>query len=629
MSAPATRAPEPSTKVAETNGASHVQPNGKHANRVAPHQMTGAEAVVRSLEELGVEVIFGIPGGAVLPVYDPLFDSEKLRHVLVRHEQGAGHAASGYAHANGRVGVMIATSGPGATNLVTPLADAQMDSVPVVAITGQVGRSLIGTDAFQEADITGMTMPITKHNFLIRNGDDIPRMIAEAFHIASTGRPGAVLVDIPKDLLQGPCMFSWPPEMDLPGYKPNTKPHSRQIKEAAKLIVAARKPVLYVGGGVIRGEACDELAELAELTGIPVVTTLMARGAFPDSHRQNLGMPGMHGTVAAVAGLQKSDLLITLGARFDDRVTGKLESFAPGAKVIHADIDPAEIGKNRHADVPIVGDIKAVIAELIEVLRKDRGGDDRIGNEGVDDPDLAEWWSYLDGLRATYPLSYDPQHDGSLSPEYVIERLGRIAGPDAIYVAGVGQHQMWAAQFISYEKPRTWLNSGGLGTMGYAVPAAMGAKMACPDAEVWAIDGDGCFQMTNQELATCAIEGVPIKVALINNGNLGMVRQWQTLFYGERYSQTDLSTHSHRIPDFVKLAEALGCVGMRCERAEDVDDVINAARAINDRPVVIDFIVGADAQVWPMVAAGTGNDQIMAARNIRPLFDEDNSEGRA
>jgi len=634
VSAPATRAPEAAkTEAAKTNGAhdTHAagKASGKHAKHIAPHQLTGAEAVVRSLEELGVEIIFGIPGGAVLPVYDPLFDSQKLRHVLVRHEQGAGHAASGYAHATGKVGVMIATSGPGATNLVTPLADAQMDSVPVVAITGQVGRSLIGTDAFQEADITGMTMPITKHNFLIRNGDDIPRMIAEAFHIASTGRPGAVLVDIPKDLLQGQCTFSWPPEMDLPGYKPNTKPHSRQIKEAAKLIVAARKPVLYVGGGVIRGDACDELAELAELTGIPVVTTLMARGAFPDSHRQNLGMPGMHGTVAAVAGLQKSDLLITLGARFDDRVTGKLDSFAPGAKVIHADIDPAEIGKNRHADVPIVGDIKAVIAELIEVLRKDRGGDDRIGNEGVEDPDLADWWSYLDGLRATYPLSWDPQTDGSLSPEYVISELGKIAGPDAIYVAGVGQHQMWAAQFISYEKPRTWLNSGGLGTMGYAVPAAMGAKMACPDAEVWAIDGDGCFQMTNQELATCAIEGVPIKVALINNGNLGMVRQWQTLFYGERYSQTDLSTHSHRIPDFVKLAEALGCVGLRCERAEDVDDVINQARAINDRPVVIDFIVGADAQVWPMVAAGAGNDQIMAARNIRPLFDEDNSEGRA
>lgn len=632
MSAPATRAPGPSTYAAESNGAHEAATSvkhAKHANHVPAQQMTGAEAVVRALEELDVEVIFGIPGGAVLPVYDPLFDSTKLRHVLVRHEQGAGHAASGYAHATGRVGVMIATSGPGATNLVTPLADAQMDSIPVVAITGQVGRSLIGTDAFQEADITGMTMPITKHNFLIRDGDDIARSIAEAFHIASTGRHGAVLVDIPKDVLQGQCTFSWPPELDLPGYKPNTKPHSRQIKEAAKLIVAARKPVLYVGGGVIRGEACDELLELAELTGIPVVTTLMARGAFPDSHVQNLRMPGMHGTVAAVAALQRSDLLITLGARFDDRVTGKLDSFAPDAKVIHADIDPAEIGKNRPADVPIVGDIKAVIDELIAVLRKDRGGDDRIGNEGLADPDLADWWSYLNGLRETYPLSWDPQSDGSLSPEFVISELGRIAGPDAIYVAGVGQHQMWAAQFISYEKPRTWLNSGGLGTMGYAVPAAMGAKMACPDAEVWAIDGDGCFQMTNQELATCAVEGVPIKVAVINNGNLGMVRQWQTLFYGERYSQTGLSTHSHRIPDFVKLAEAFGCVGLRCEREEDVEDVINQARAINDRPVVIDFIVGADAQVWPMVAAGTGNDQIMAARDIRPLFDEDNSEGRA
>ena len=625
MSAPATRATD---SAAPSNGA-HEKRNGHSSGRVEPQQMTGAEAVVRSLEELGVDLIFGIPGGAVLPVYDPLFESTKLRHVLVRHEQGAGHAASGYAHATGRVGVMMATSGPGATNLVTPLADAQMDSVPVVAITGQVGRSLIGTDAFQESDITGITMPCTKHNFLVRDGDDIARMIAEAFHIAATGRPGAVLVDIPKDVLQGQCTFSWPPQLELPGYKPNTKPHARQIKEAAKLISAARKPVLYVGGGVIRGEACAELAELAELTGIPVVTTLMARGAFPDSHPQNLRMPGMHGTVAAVAALQKSDLLITLGARFDDRVTGKLESFAPGAKVIHADIDPAEIGKNRHADVPIVGDIKAVIRDLVDVLRKRSAGPDRIGNEGVEDPDLAPWWSYLNNVRETYPLSYGPQSDGSLSPEYVIEKLGEIAGPDAIYVAGVGQHQMWAAQFISYEKPRTWLNSGGLGTMGYAIPAAMGAKMACPDAEVWPIDGDGCFQMTNQELATCAVEGVPIKVALINNGNLGMVRQWQTLFYGERYSNTDLVTHSQRIPDFVKLAEAMGCVGLRCEREEDVADVINQARAINDRPVVIDFIVGADAQVWPMVAAGTGNDEIMAARNIRPLFDEDNSEGRA
>ncbi len=612
----------PSVKAARAVAAESQRSPASQRKVVASEQLTGAQSVIRSLEELDVEVIFGIPGGAVLPVYDPLFDSVKLRHVLVRHEQGAGHAASGYAHATGKVGVCMATSGPGATNLVTPLADAQMDSIPVVAITGQVGRSLIGTDAFQEADISGITMPITKHNFLVRSGDEIPQVLAEAFHIAASGRPGAVLVDIPKDVLQGQCTFSWPPRMDLPGYKPNTKPHNRQVREAAKLIAGASKPVLYVGGGVIRGDASEQLLELAELTGIPVVTTLMARGAFPDSHPQNLGMPGMHGTVAAVAALQRSDLLIALGTRFDDRVTGKLESFAPEAKVIHADIDPAEIGKNRHADVPIVGDVKAVITDLTAALHHDAAP----GSVGQDN--IAEWWEYLNGIQSTYPLSYGPQSDGSLSPEFVISTLGAIAGPDAVYVAGVGQHQMWAAQFIRYEKPRTWLNSGGLGTMGYAVPAAMGAKLARPEAEVWAIDGDGCFQMTNQELATCAIEGAPIKVALINNGNLGMVRQWQTLFYEERYSQTDLATHSHRIPDFVKLAEALGCVGLRCEREEDVADVINQARAINDRPVVIDFIVGADAQVWPMVAAGTSNDEIQAARGIRPLFD-DESEGHA
>ena len=611
MSAPTTRPQEWSAPAQPADGGTTAGRHSGQAKRIAPQQLTGAQAVVRSLEELGVDVIFGIPGGAVLPVYDPLFDSHKLRHVLVRHEQGAGHAASGYAHATGRVGVCMATSGPGATNLVTPIADAQMDSIPVVAITGQVGRPMIGTDAFQEADISGITMPITKHNYLVRSGDDIPRVIAEAFHIAASGRPGAVLVDIPKDVLQGQCTFSWPPVMELPGYKPNTKPHAKQIREAARLIAAARKPILYVGGGVIRGDASAQLLDLAELTGIPVVTTLMARGAFPDSHPQHLGMPGMHGTVAAVAGLQRSDLIIGLGARFDDRVTGKLDSFAPEAKVIHADIDPAEIGKNRNADVPIVGDVKAVITDLTEALRKTGGSAER----------LDDWWEYLKDVKETYPLSYGPQSDGSLSPEYVIETLGKIAGPDAVYVAGVGQHQMWAAQFISYEKPRTWLNSGGLGTMGYAIPAAMGAKLARPDAEVWTIDGDGCFQMTNQELATCAIEGAPIKVAIINNGNLGMVRQWQSLFYDERYSQTDLATHSHRIPDFVKLAEALGCVGLRCEREEDVVDVINQARAINDRPVVIDFIVGADAQVWPMVAAGTSNDEIQAARGIRPLFD--------
>ena len=620
MSAPTTRPPEP---VHKANGVSDAaKPLVKTPRTVAPQQLTGAQAVIRSLEELDVEVIFGIPGGAVLPVYDPLFDSQKLRHVLVRHEQGAGHAASGYAHATGKVGVMMATSGPGATNLVTPLADAQMDSIPVVAITGQVGRGLIGTDAFQEADISGITMPITKHNFLVRDGNDIARVMAEAFHIAKSGRPGAVLVDIPKDVLQGQCTFSWPPVMDLPGYKPNTKPHSRQVREAAKLIAAARKPVLYVGGGVIRGEATQQLMDLAELTGIPVVTTLMARGAFPDSHPQNLGMPGMHGTVAAVAALQKSDLLIALGTRFDDRVTGKLDSFAPEAKVIHADIDPAEIGKNRNADVPIVGDVKAVIGDLIEALRHYGVG---AGSIKID-----KWWEYLSATRSTYPLSYGPQSDGSLSPEYVIETLGRIAGPEALYVAGVGQHQMWAAQFISYENPRTWLNSGGLGTMGFAIPAAMGAKFARPEAEVWAIDGDGCFQMTNQELATCTVEGAPIKVAIINNGNLGMVRQWQTLFYEERYSQTGLGTHGgQRVPDFVKLAEAYGCVGLRCERAEDVEDVINQARAINDRPVVIDFIVGADAQVWPMVAAGMSNDEIQAAKGIRPLFDDSENEGHA
>ncbi|MVU76442.1 acetolactate synthase large subunit [Nocardia sp. ET3-3] len=611
---PSARKPAPS---AQPTAAPAATPNRR---QVPPERVTGAQSVVRSLEELGVDTVFGIPGGAILPVYDPLFDSTKVRHVLVRHEQGAGHAATGYAQATGKVGVCMATSGPGATNLVTPIADAQMDSVPLVAITGQVGRSLIGTDAFQEADISGITMACTKHNFLVTDPIDIPRMIAEAFHLAATGRPGAVLVDIPKDVLQAQTTFSWPPEMKLPGYRPVTKPHGKQVREAARMIMDAKAPVLYVGGGVIKADANEELLELAELTGIPVVTTLMARGAFPDSHTLNMGMPGMHGTVGAVAALQRSDLLITLGARFDDRVTGQLDSFAVGAKVIHADIDPAEIGKNRHADVPIVGDCREVITELIETLKADPAASGKAPLL-----DLTEWWAYLSNVRDSYPLGWKTPSDGSLSPEFVIEKLGQMAGPDAIYCAGVGQHQMWAAQFVKYEKPRTWLNSGGLGTMGYAVPAAMGAKMGMPDREVWAIDGDGCFQMTNQELATCAVEGVPIKVALINNGNLGMVRQWQTLFYEQRYSNTDLGTHTLRIPDFVKLAEALGCHGIRVEKEEDVEAAIREAQSINDRPVVIDFIVGKDAQVWPMVAAGTSNDEIMAARGIRPLFDDDES----
>ena len=590
-----------------------------------PRPCTGAQSLVRSLEAAGVELVFGIPGGAVLPAYDPLLDSTVVRHVLVRHEQGAGHAAEGYAQATGRVGVCMATSGPGATNLVTPIADAYMDSVPIVAITGQVPRGSIGTDAFQEADICGITIPITKHNFLVQHAEDIPRVIAEAFHIASTGRPGPVLVDVPKDVLQARTTFAWPSSVELPGYRPVLRPHGKQVREAARLIAEARRPVLYVGGGVLKAKASPQLRRLAELTGIPVVTTLMARGAFPDSHRQHLGMPGMHGTVAAVTALQKSDLLITLGARFDDRVTGKLSTFAPDARVIHADVDPAEISKNRLADVPIVGDCREVIEQLIDAVQAEYDAHRRA--------DLTGWWKQLDGWRETYPLGYEWPADGSLAPQYVIERLGIIAGPEALYVAGVGQHQMWAAQFISYENPYTWLNSGGLGTMGYAVPAAMGAKMGRPDATVWAIDGDGCFQMTNQELATCALEGVPIKVAVINNGNLGMVRQWQTLFYDERYSSTDLGTHAlspapgrsgvGRVPDFVKLAEAFGCVGMRCEGREDVDATIGKAMEIDDVPVVIDFVVGKDAMVWPMVPAGTSNDEILAARNVRPSFDED------
>ncbi len=579
-------------------------------------QVTGAQSLVTSLERAGVDTIFGIPGGAILPAYDPLMDSSRIRHILVRHEQGAGHAAQGYAAATGRVGVCMATSGPGATNLVTPIADAHMDSVPMVAVTGQVGAASIGTDAFQEADIRGITMPITKHNFLVTDPAEIPRRIAEAFHIASSGRPGPVLVDIAKSALTAQTTFRWPDEIQLPGYRPTTKPHGKQIREAARLILESRRPVLYVGGGVIRAGASAELRTLAELAGLPVVTTLMARGAFPDSHALHFGMPGMHGTVAAVGALQRSDLIISLGARFDDRVTGNLDSFAPGARIIHADIDPAEIGKNRKTDVPIVGDAREVIAELVVALRKAADA----GEHG----DFEEWLTWLTGVRGRYPLGYDQPNDGSLAPQYVIERLGKIAGPEAIYAAGVGQHQMWATHYVGYENPRTWINSGGLGTMGFAVPAAMGAKVGCPDKTVWAIDGDGCFQMTNQELATCAINDIPIKVAIINNESLGMVRQWQTLFYNSRYSNTDLHTGAdRRIPDFVKLADAYGCVGLSCESPDDVDATIEKAMSIDDQPVVVDFRVHRDAMVWPMVAAGTSNDDIKYARDLAPEFDKD------
>jgi len=572
-------------------------------------EITGAQALVNALEDSGVDVMFGIPGGAILPAYDPIFDS-KIRHILVRHEQGAGHAATGYAQVTGRVGVCIATSGPGATNLVTPIADAQMDSVPIVAITGQVPSAAIGTDAFQEADIRGITMPVTKHNYLITDPAQIPRAIAEAFYIASSGRPGPVLVDIAKDALQKMTSYNYPKKLNLLGYNPQIEPNSEAIRDAASLIAQSSKPIFYIGGGVIKANAAKELLLLAELVGAPVVTTLMARGAFPDSHSQHLGMPGMHGTVAAVTGLQKADLLITLGARFDDRVTGKLSTFAPNAKIIHADIDPAEIGKNRYADVPIIGDLGPIIRALIPAVKAEFA---------KNKADITQWWRQMNSLRQKYPLGYNEPSDGSLSPQYVIERIGAITGPDGIYVAGVGQHQMWASQFVKYEKPRTWLNSGGLGTMGYAVPAAMGAKVGAPDTPVWAIDGDGCFQMTNQELVTCALNNIPIKVAVINNESLGMVRQWQTLFYKERYSNTDL--HSKRIPDFAKLAEAMGCVGLRCESKGDVDKIIKEANAINDAPVIVDFSVHRDAMVWPMVAAGTSNDDILIAKEMAPDWD--------
>jgi len=546
----------------------------KHVPTANGTEMTGATSLVKSLEAAGVEVMFGLPGGAILPAYDPIYDST-IRHILVRHEQGAGHAATGYAQVTGRAGVCIATSGPGATNLVTPLMDAAMDSVPLVAITGQVPSAAIGTDAFQEADIRGITMPFTKHNYLVTDPAQIPGVIAEAFHIATTGRPGPVLVDVAKDALQKMTTYNWPTSINLAGYKPQTTPDSQAISDAAALIAQSSKPVFYVGGGVIKANAHKELRQLVELLGGPVVTTLMARGAFPDSHPLHMGMPGMHGTVAAVTALQKADLLITLGARFD-----------------------------------VVGDVKETITALIPALK---------AALAKNKPDLTAWLRQMNSLKSTYPLGFDTPDDGSLSPQLVIQRLGQISGTDTIFTAGVGQHQMWASQFISYEHPRTWLNSGGAGTMGYGVPAAMGAKVGAPDATVWAIDGDGCFQMTNQELVTCALNNIPIKVAIINNESLGMVRQWQTLFYDSRYSNTSLD--SKRVPNFPMLAESMGCVGLSCERPEDLDKTIERAMSINDQPVVVDFRVHRDAMVWPMVAAGTSNDEIMIARATAPDWD--------
>jgi len=573
-------------------------------------KVTGAQALFKALEGEGVEVVFGIPGGAILPAYDPLIDS-RVRHVLCRHEQGAGHAAEGYAWATGKVGVCMATSGPGGCNLVTALADAKMDSVPIVAITGQVPTPVVGNDAFQEADITGITMPITKHNMLVKSPDEVARSIREAFHIARTGRPGPVLVDLPKDVLIGETTWSWPETVDLPGYKPTTKGNLRQVRTAARMILESRRPVLYVGGGVIKAEASKELFALATEGRLPVVTTLMARGAFPDTHELALGMPGMHGAYTAVTAMQKADLLVALGARFDDRVTGQLATFAPHAKVIHVDIDPAEIGKNRAADVPIVGDARDVIAKLHTELR-------RLQEEHGGVPDRGEWLAQLLEWRERHPFRYEQSADGPLKPQFCIERLYEHAG-DAIVVAGVGQHQMWASQLWRFEEPRTWINSGGLGTMGFAVPAALGAKVGRPDRRVIAIDGDGCFQMTAQELATSRTENVPFVTAIINNAHLGMVRQWQELFYEERYSQVYLS---YDVPDYVKLAEAYGAVGLRAEHPDEVDAVIEKALSVEDRSVVIDFRVDAREMCFPMVPAGASNDDIvLGPEGLKPVKD--------
>lgn len=579
--------------------------------------MTGAEAIVRSLEELGVEEVFGMPGGAILPTFDPLMDS-KIRHILIRHEQGAGHAAEGYAISSGKVGCAIVTSGPAAMNTMTALANAYLDSVPIVIITGQVGANLIGTDAFQEADVVGASMPVSKHSFLVTDAQEIPSRIAEAFKIAATGRPGPVLVDITKTAQTEELEFSWPPKMDIPGFREPGRPSNKQIRAAAKAIAEADAPVLYVGGGVIRGDASENLMELVKITDAPVVTTLTGKGAVPDSDPHNLGMPGMHGTVAAVGALQRADLLITLGARFDDRVTGQLDSFAPRAKVVHVDIDPAEISKNRHADVPIVGDLNRVLEGLNKELPKVLPDNYR--------EDLSGWWRYLNRLRESYPLGWSDPEPGLLAPQQVLTRISELSGPDAVYATGVGQHQMWAAQFLRIEKPRRFVSSSGLGTMGFGLPSGIGAKVSNPDDVVWVIDGDGSFQMTLQELATAVTNGIPVKIALINNTVLGMVRQWQNLFYNERYSYTDLThgeDNAEQVPDFVALAQAYSIPARRVNKEEDVDEAIEWALSINDSPVLIDFRVSKDEMVWPMVAAGVSNDDIRYARGMAPIWSED------
>ena len=598
-------------------------------------KMTGAQALIRALEDLGVQDVFGLPGGAILPVFHAINDDTKFRFTLVRHEQAAGHAAEGYAVATGRVGVCIVTSGPGATNMITPIADANMDSVPLVVITGQVGVNAIGTDAFQEADIVGATYPVVKHSYLVTRAQDIPRVLAEAHYIARSGRPGPVVVDLTKTAQTGEMYYSWPQRMILPGYNPTTKAHGRVISDAAKLFAQSYRPVLYVGGGAVRSNASAEVAELAEVTGAPIVTTLPARGIVPNSNPKALGMLGMHGAVAATAAAQRCDLLVAIGARFDDRVTGKLDVFAPGARVIHIDIDPAEIGKNRAPDVPIVGDVSTVLNDLIPEIKRSQA----IGGK----PNLKPWWDELNRLREEYAIDYDQPcdkpTDGSLAPQWVIKQLSDHADPSTIWVSDVGQHQMWSAQLIDFEKPHSWISSGGLGTMGFGLPAAIGASVGSQRdfkgrKPVWLIAGDGSFQMTSEELTTAFLDHAPVKIAIINNSVYGMVRQWQTLFFEQHYSQTNLADGDSKesgeffdVPDFVKLAEAYGCVGLRAFTEDEAIDAINKANEINDRPVLIDFRVWKDAMVWPMVAAGASNNEVAYRPGTQPLLHKGVDDG--
>ena len=584
-------------------------------------KMTGAEALVRSLEDLGVKDVFGVPGGAILPVYDAINDETSFRFVLMRHEQAAGHAAEGYAVSTGQVGVCIVTSGPGATNMITPIADANMDSVPMVVITGQVGVNAIGTDAFQEADIVGATYPVVKHSYLVTRAQDIPRVLAEAHYVARSGRPGPVVVDVTKTAQTGDMYYSWPQRMILPGYNPTTKAHGRVLSDAAKLFEQSYRPVLYVGGGAARSDAGKLVQELAEVTNAPIVTTLPARGVVPDSDPKVLGMLGMHGTIAATGAVQRCDLLVAIGARFDDRVTGKLDAFAPGARVIHIDIDPAEIGKNRQPDVPIVGDVATVLKDLIPEIKREQAVHGK--------PDTSHWWEIINDWREKYPIKWDEPTDGSLAPQWVIKQLSDLADSDTIWVTGVGQHQMWCAQYYHFSRPGQLITSGGFGTMGYGLPAAIGARVGSErfhegEKPVWLIDGDGSFQMTSEELATAFHDHTPVKIALLNNSVYGMVRQWQTLFYGEHYSATNLMDGENTpeivdVPDFVKLAEAYGCIGMRAFTEEEAIEAIKKANEINDRPVLIDFRVWKDAMVWPMVAAGDSNDNVTYMPGIKPL----------